>query len=141
MPMIPEIVIGFLAIMKIGAIIIPIFSGFGGHALASRLDIAGAKVLLTADGSVRRGKTVEIKKEADKALDTVSSLEHVVVYNRLGIDVPWKDGRDIWWEDIISNQSDKCETMQMDSEDYAMIIFSSGTTVDPREPFILMEEP
>lgn len=132
MPMVPEIVIGFLAVIKIGAIIIPIFSGFGGHALASRLDIAEAKVLLTADGSVRRGKTVEIKKEADKALDTVSSLEHVVVYNRLGIDIPWKDGRDIWWEDIISNQPDKCETMQMDSEDYAMIIFSSGTTGRPK---------
>ena len=132
MPMVPEIVIGFLAVIKIGAVIIPIFSGFGGHALASRLDIAGAKVLLTADGSTRRGKTVEIKKEANKSLDTVSSLERVVVYNRLGIDVPWKDDRDIWWEDIISNQSDECETMHMDSEDYAMIIFSSGTTGRPK---------
>ena len=132
MPMVPEIVIGFLAVMKIGAISIPIFSGFGGHALASRLDIAGTKVLLTADGSVRRGKSVEIKKEVDKAVDTVSTLKHVVVYKRLGIDVPWKDGRDIWWEDIVSHQSDECETMQMDSEDYAMIIFSSGTTGRPK---------
>jgi len=132
MPMVPEVVIGFLAVMKIGAISIPIFSGFGGHALASRLDIAGAKVLLTADGSIRRGKSAEIKKEVDKAVDTVSTLEHVVVYKRLGIEVPWKDGRDIWWEDIISNQSDECETMQMDSEDYAMIIFSSGTTGRPK---------
>ncbi len=132
MPMLPEIVIGFLAAIKIGAISIPIFSGFGGHALASRLDIAGAKVLLTADGSARRGKTVEIKKEADKALDTVSSLEHVVVYKRLGIEIPWKNGRDIWWEEIVSKQSDECETTQMDSEDYAMIIFSSGTTGKPK---------
>ena len=132
MPMVPEIVIGFLATMKIGAISIPIFSGFGGHALASRLDIAGAKILLTADGSVRRGKKVEIKKEADKALDNVSTLEHVVVYKRLGIDVPWEDSRDIWWDDAISNQSDECETIQMDSEDYAMIIFSSGTTGKPK---------
>lgn len=132
MPMVPEVVIGFLAVIKIGAISIPIFSGFGGHALASRLDIAGAKVLLTADGSIRRGKSIEVKKEVDKAVDTVSTLEHVVVYKRLGIEVPWKDGRDIWWEDIISNQSDECETMQMDSEDYAMIIFSSGTTGRPK---------
>ena len=132
MPMVPEIVIGFLAAIKIGAISIPIFSGFGGHALASRLDIAGAKVLLTADGSVRRGKTVEIKKEADKALDTVSTLEHVVVYKRLGLEIPWKNGRDILWEEIASKQSDECETTQMDSEDYAMIIFSSGTTGKPK---------
>ncbi len=132
MPMVPEVIIGFLAVIKIGAISIPIFSGFGGHALASRLDIAGAKVLLTADGSIRRGKSIEIKKEVDKAVDTVSTLEHVVVYKRLGMEVPWNDGRDIWWEDIISNQSDECETMQMDSEDYAMIIFSSGTTGKPK---------
>jgi len=132
MPMVPEIVIGFLATMKIGAISIPIFSGFGGHALASRLDIAGAKILLTADGSSRRGKTYEIKKEADKGLDSVPSLEHVIVYNRLGLDAPWKEGRDIWWDEITSKQSDECETVQMDSEDYAMIIFSSGTTGPPK---------
>ena len=132
MPMIPEIVIGFLAILKIGAISIPIFSGFGGHALGSRLDIAGAKILLTADGSVRRGKTVEIKKETDKAIDMVASLEHVIVYKRLGIEIPWTSSRDVWWEDIIVNQSDECETTHMDSEDYAMIIFSSGTTGKPK---------
>jgi len=132
MPMVPEIVIGFLAVMKIGAISIPIFSGFGGHALASRLVIAEVKILLTADGSVRRGKTYEIKKEADKGLDSVSSLEHVIVYNRLGLDAPWKEGRDIWWDEITSKQSDECKTEHMDSEDYAMILFSSGTTGKPK---------
>ena len=132
MPMIPEIVIGFLAAMKIGAISIPIFSGFGGHALASRLDIAGAKILLTADGSVRRGKTVEIKKEANKALRDVSSLEHVVVFKRLGIEIPWNEDKDVWWDEITANQSDECKTEKMDSEDNAMIIFSSGTTGRPK---------
>ncbi len=132
MPMVPEIVIGFLAVIKIGAISIPIFSGFGGHALASRLNVAGAKILLTADGSIRRGKNVEIKKEVDKAIDTVSTIEHVVIYKRLGIDIPWKADRDVWWEDIVADQSDKCKTMQMESEDYAMIIFSSGTTGKPK---------
>ena len=132
MPMIPEIVIGFLAIMKIGAISIQIFSGFGGHALASRFKIAGAKILLTAYGSIRRGKTVEIKREADKGLDTVNSLEHVIVHKRLGIEVPWKNGRDLLWSEIVDKKSEKCETEQMDSEDYAMIIFSSGTTGKPK---------
>ncbi len=132
MPMVPETIIGFLAVMKIGGISIPIFSGFGSHALASRLQIAGAKLLLTADGSIRRGKTVEIKKEVDKAIDTVTTLEHIIVYRRLGIDITWKEGRDIWWEEIVTHQSDKCGTLEMDSEDYAMIIFSSGTTGPPK---------
>ena len=131
MPMVPEIVIGFLAAMKIGAIIIPIFSGFGGHALASRLNIAAAKILLTADGSIRRGKNVNIKNEADKAAENVPSLKHVIVYKRLGNEISWNE-KDIWWNELIENQSDSCETEMMDSEDYAMIIFSSGTTGQPK---------
>jgi len=131
-PMVPEIVVAFLGTMKIGAISIPIFSGFGGYALAQRLDIAGAKVLITADGATRRGKTVEIKKEVDKAIDTVSSMEHVIVYKRFDIEISMKENRDIWWDDIVSKQFDQCETEHMDSEDNAMIIFSSGTTGRPK---------
>ena len=132
MPMVPEIVVAFLGTMKIGAISIPIFSGFGGQALASRLDIAGAKLLITADGTVRRGKTVEIKKEVDKAIDSVSSIENIIVYKRLGIETKMKYNRDIWWQEIVTKQSDRCKTEHMDSEDYAMIIFSSGTTGRPK---------
>lgn len=132
MPMVPEIVVGFLAVIKIGAISVPIFSGFGAYAVASRLTIAGAKVLLTADGSMRRGKTVEIKREIEKTVDQISSLKHVVVYKHVGIDVPWNDSRDLWWKDIVSLESDECESEWMDSEDYAMIIFSSGTTGKPK---------
>ncbi len=130
MPMVPEVVISFLAIMKIGAIVIPIFSGFGWHALASRLEIAGAKLLITADGSLRRGKTIEIKKEVDKAVAS-SPVKHIVVYKHLGIEMPWNE-RDIWWHDIISNQSDECISEAVNSEDYSMIIFSSGTTGKPK---------
>lgn len=132
MPMVPEIVVGFLAAIKIGAISIPIFSGFGGHALASRLEIAGARVLLTADGSTRRGKPVNIKNEADRAAESVSSLEHVIVYKHQDIDVSWNEEKDVWWHDIVSHQSDTCKTEHMNSEDYAMIIFSSGTTGTPK---------
>jgi acetyl-CoA synthetase len=131
MPMVPEIVVGFLAAMKIGAISIPIFSGFGGLALGSRLDIAGAKILLTADGSVRRGKQYNIKNEADKAVGAVPSLEQVIVLKRLGNETSWNE-KDIWWHELVANQSDECETEIMDSEDNAMIIFSSGTTGKPK---------
>jgi acetyl-CoA synthetase len=132
MPMVPEIVIAFLGAMKIGAISIPIFSGFGGHALAQRLDIAGAKVLVTADGSVRRGKTYEIKKEVEKAIDNVSLIKHIIVFKRLDINTNMKAGRDIWWNEIFDKQSEECKTEEMDSEDNAMIIFSSGTTGRPK---------
>jgi len=132
MPMVPEIVVGFLAIIKIGAIAIPIFSGFGFSALASRLNIAEAKILLTADGSIRRGKIIKIKEEADKALEKVPTVKHVVVYKRIGEKIEWDPNRDIWWDDIVYRQSKECLTMQMDSEDYAMIIFSSGTTGKPK---------
>ena len=131
MPMTPEIVIGFLAAMKIGAISIPIFSGFGGLALGSRLDIAEAKILITADGSIRRGKEYNIKNEADKATLSVPSLEHVIVFKRLGNEVSWNE-KDVWWHEIVDKQSDECETEVMDSEDNAMIIFSSGTTGKPK---------
>ena len=124
--MVPEIVVGFLAVIKIGGIAVPIFSGFGAHALASRLDIAGAKILLTADGSLRRGKTVEIKKEADKAAASVASIEHVIVFNHVNTKVSWDDKCDLWWNEIVQNQSDECDSEQMDSEENAMIIFSSG---------------
>jgi acetyl-CoA synthetase len=132
MPMVPETVIGFLAVMKIGAISIPVFSGFGGLALASRLNIAKAKILLTSDGTMRRGKAVNIKNEADKAVENVRSLKHVIIYKKLGIEINWNYEKDIWWEDAIANQPDLCETEIMDSEDYAMIIFSSGTTGQPK---------
>ncbi len=132
MPMIPEIVIGFLAIMKIGAISIPIFSGFGGQALASRLDVAEAKILLTADGSLRRGKIVDIKKEADIAAEIVPSINHVIVFERMKNKISWNKNKDIWWHEIVQKQSNECETEHMDSEDYAMIIFSSGTTGRPK---------
>ncbi len=131
MPMIPEIVIGFLAVLKIGAISIPIFSGFGGHALGSRLDIAKAKILLTADGSLRRGKEYNIKNEVDIAVKKVPSLEHIIVYKKLGNKISWNE-KDIWWHEIVEKQSDNCKTEVMDSEDYAMIIFSSGTTGKPK---------
>jgi acetyl-CoA synthetase len=131
MPMIPEIVVGFLAVLKIGAISIPIFSGFGGHALGSRLDIAKAKILLTADGSIRRGKEYNIKNEADVAAENVPSLEHVIIYKNLDNKISWRE-KDIWWHELVEKQSDKCKTEIMDSEDYAMIIFSSGTTGEPK---------
>jgi len=132
MPMTPEIVIAFYAVLKLGAILIPVFSGFGADALALRLNDGESKILFTADGSLRRGRRVEIKKEADIAVEKVPSIEKVVVLKRLGIEIPWKEERDIWWEDFVKNQSEQCETEQTNSEDFSLIIYTSGTSGRPK---------
>ncbi len=133
MPMTPEIVVAFFATLKIGAATIPVFSGFGAMALATRLEDGDAKVLFTADGGLRRGKQVQIKKEADKALENAPGVEIVVVLKRTGAaDVPWTEGRDVWYHDFIADQPEEAETEVMDAEDVSMIIFTSGTTGRPK---------
>lgn len=132
MPMVPEIVAAFFGILKIGAIAIPVFSGFGANALATRLEDAKAKVLFTADGSLRRGKKVSLKNDADEAVKSVPSIERVIVLRRLGIDVDWRDGRDLWWHEFVENQPTDASTAVLEAEDISLIIYTSGTTGRPK---------
>ncbi|MBI4835498.1 MAG: acetate--CoA ligase [Planctomycetes bacterium] len=132
MPMIPEIVYAFFACLKIGAVAIPVFSGFGSMALSDRLSDAGAKLLFTADGGYRRGKPVEIKKEADIALEKAPSVKNVIVARHTKQKVGMKQGRDFYWDEIADKQSEKCPTEVMEAEDYSIIIYTSGTTGKPK---------
>ncbi len=132
MAMVPEIVAAFLAIAKIGAILVPIFSGFGAEAVATRLQDCQAKLLITADGFWRKGRAVAMKAVADEAVARSPSIKNLIVLKRLGLDVPWVRGRDLWWHDLIAKQSDKCASQPMDSEDPFMIIYTSGTTGRPK---------
>lgn len=110
MPMCPEIVAAFYAALKLGLIVIPIFSGFASGPLASRLANAQAKALMTADASLRRGKIRPIKPEADAAAAHLSGLRHLIVVNHLGTEIPWNPTRDLWYHELIAGQSEKCET-------------------------------
>ncbi|MGD8753321.1 MAG: AMP-binding protein [Anaerolineales bacterium] len=132
MPMTPEIVIALLAIAKIGGIILPLFSGYGVSAVATRLADADAKALFTADGFFRRGKHVNMKSIADRVVKQVPSINHIIVLNRIDLNVDMLNGRDYWWEDIISNQSDVSETEITFAEDNLMVIYTSGTTGRPK---------
>lgn len=132
MPMIPEVVIALLAIAKIGGIILPLFSGYGSGAISSRLRDADAKALFTVDGAFRRGKPVEMKVVSDEAAAQVPTLEHMIVFKRTGQDVAMQPGRDLWWHDLIPNQSDAAETEITSAEDPLMIIYTSGTTGRPK---------
>ncbi len=132
MPMVPEIIVAFLAIAKIGAVILPLFSGFGPGALATRLADAGAKALFTADGLVRRGKTIPMKPAADQALAEVPGVQHVIVLRRTGVEVAMAAGRDLWWDELIAGRPAETPTERTGAEDLLMIIYTSGTTGRPK---------
>lgn len=132
MPMVPQIVVALLAIAKIGGIILPLFSGYGAEAVASRLADAGAKALFTADGFPRRGRAVEMKSIADKAAANVPSLKHLIVLSHARLDVPIVLGRDHWWHELVAIQSGEALTEHTAAEDPLMIIYTSGTTGKPK---------
>jgi len=132
MPMVPESVIAFLAIAKIGGVILPLFSGYGPGAVATRLADAEAKAVFVADGMFRRGKQLPMKERADEALPNVPSVQKVIVYPRTGQDVDMTPGRDIWWDEFIAGQPIQASTEQTDAEDLLMIIYTSGTTGRPK---------
>ncbi|MBI1801238.1 MAG: AMP-binding protein [Chloroflexi bacterium] len=128
MPMTPEIVVALLATAKIGAIALPLFSGYGPGAVITRLNDAGAKLLFTADGFFRRGQVVPMKATADEALAQCSSVEHCIVLKRTGNPVAWTQGRDHEYTELISTQPDMAATERTDAEDVLMVIYTSGTT-------------
>ena len=132
LPMSIQIVAGFYAIAKIGAIVVPIFSGFAAPAVAARLADAGAVALLTADAVPRRGKPVAMKAIADQAVAEVPSVRSLVVWSRLGTDPPMKAGRDHRWDELVARQSPVLSAPELDPETPMMVIYTSGTTGRPK---------
>jgi acetyl-CoA synthetase len=132
MPMVPEVAVAVLAIARIGAIFIPLFSGYGPEAVATRLQDCDAKMLITADGFYRRGNLVPMKAVADQAVALSPTVRHVMVLRRVGAEVPWQEGRDLWWHEVLEGKADQCPPEELDPEDTFMIIYTSGTTGRPK---------
>ena len=130
--MIPETAVAILAAGKIGAIFSPAFSGYGAEALATRVDAAQAKMLITADGFLRRNKVIKMKEEVDKVVDMTSSIEKVVVVRRLNREIPWSEGIDMDWTELESTEVTDVKTEVMESSDPLMLIYTSGTTGKPK---------
>ena len=132
LPMSPEAAIATLAAVRIGAIYTPCFSGFGAQAVASRLQDSEAKLLITADGFFRRGQVVRMKETADEAMALCPTVTQVLVYRRLGREIPWTAGRDRWWHEAVASQSDRCAAVPVEADYPCLIIYTSGTTGRPK---------
>jgi acetyl-CoA synthetase len=133
LPMAPETVAATLACAKLGAIYLPIFSGYAPDAVAARLRDADAKAVITADGTTRRGRVVPMKETADEAVAMSPTVRHVVVWSRLGRDdLPWTEGRDVRWDELLAAQPARFETRSLDPETPLFIAYTSGTTGRPK---------
>lgn len=134
MPMIPELAIAMLACARIGAPHSVVFGGFSAEALRERINDCGAKIVVTADGGYRRGKPVPLKQNTDVALQETPTVEKVIVVQRVGDPAlsPMQEGRDIWWHDLVENQSMHCPPEEMDAEDILFILYTSGSTGKPK---------
>ncbi|UKY51731.1 acetate--CoA ligase [Streptomyces inhibens] len=135
MPMIPETVIAMLACARLGAPHSVVFGGFSADALATRINDADARVVITADGGYRRGKASALKPAVDDALTRpgTENVRSVLVVRRTGQeDIAWQDGRDVWWHEIVERQSDQHTPEAFDAEHPLFILYTSGTTGKPK---------
>ncbi|TDP39293.1 acetate--CoA ligase, partial [Nocardia ignorata] len=136
MPMVPEAIVAMLACARLGLTHSVVFAGFSPSALRQRVDDAQARLVITTDGQWRRGKPAPLKEAVDEALaakgDVPSSVEHVLVVRRVGTEVPWTDGRDLWWHETVSAASPAHEAQPFPAEHPLFILYTSGTTGKPK---------
>jgi acetyl-CoA synthetase len=132
MPMIPELAVAILAIARMGAIHSVVFAGFSAQSLASRIQDAGCKLVVTADGGFRGAKTLALKAVVDEAAASCLSIEKIIVCARTGQDVSMKSGRDLWWHDEMATCDDQCVAEIMEAEDRLFILYTSGSTGKPK---------
>lgn len=133
LPMLPELAIGILACARIGAIHSVVFAGFSANALADRIKDARCKMVITSDVNLRGNKHIPVKAVVDEALEMgCDSVETVLVLSRTGTEVPWTEGRDIWWHHALDGQDAYCPPEIMDAEDMLFILYTSGSTGKPK---------
>lgn len=132
LPMLPETVAVTLACGKVGAVFVPLFSGFGEEAIVARLQDCDARLLITADGFWRRGKEVALKDVADRAMARLPGIEHCLVISHTGRSCTWDNARNRWWHDLVVAGGPPVETVPTAADDPYMILYTSGTTGRPK---------
>jgi acetyl-CoA synthetase len=132
MPMVPEAAIAMMACARIGAVHSVVFAGFSSTSLADRINDCEAKMVLTADGNYRGAKSISVKEVVDEALEKTTTIDKVIVFQRTGIEVTMKAGRDLWWHEAIEGLPTDCPAEEMDAEDMLFILYTSGSTGQPK---------
>ena len=132
MPMVPEVVAAFFATARIGAVAVPLFSGFGDEAIATRLNDAGATAVITIDGTVRRGRPIPMKPVMDDALANVPSVRHQIVLRSNDDELPWRDGRDHDWATLTADRPNDLPATIVDAEHQLLLVYTSGTSGKPK---------
>jgi len=132
MPMVPEAAVAMLSCARIGAIHSIVFGGFSPDALKDRINDSSCSIVITADQGLRGGRRVPLKANADIACGMTDCVKRMVVVKRGGEDVEWKDGRDLWYHELISGASSDCPAVEMDAEDPLFILYTSGSTGTPK---------
>ena len=132
LPMIPELAVSVLACARIGAIHSVVFAGFSSIALATRINDCDCSLLITSDGSYRGKKTIDLKGIVDEALESCPSVKNVLVAKRIHSDINMKDGRDQWLQPLLDDASIQCTPVVMDAEDPLFILYTSGSTGQPK---------
>ena len=132
MPMIPEAAYAMLACARIGAVHSVVFGGFSPEALAGRINDCDSDIVITADEGVRGGKSTPLKANVDRAMHHAPGVKHVVTVKRTGGGVNWDAGRDVWYHDLVAAQPPRCEPEPMNAEDPLFILYTSGSTGQPK---------
>ena len=132
MPMIPEAAVAMLACARVGAIHSVVFGGFSPDALAGRIQDCDSSLIITADEGIRGGKPIPLKANTDAALNSCPMCKTVVIVKRTGGKIDWVDGRDYWYHEITSAQSEECQPEEMNAEDPLFILYTSGSTGKPK---------
>jgi len=132
MPMIPELAVAMLACARIGAIHSIVFGGFSADSLEGRIDDCKSEVIICTDGLYRGAKQIPMKKTVDDGIADLGFVKAVICFKRTGEDVPWTDGRDVWWHDEMAKVAADCPCEQMDAEDPLFILYTSGSTGKPK---------
>ncbi len=132
MGMVPELPVAMLACTRIGAPHTVVFGGFSADSLSGRMVDMECEVLITQDEAWRRGSTVPLKRTADEAMADAPQVRACVVLRRTGNEVPFQEGRDHWWHELVEDASDDCEPESMDAEDLLFLMYTSGTTARPK---------